>query len=437
MRDVTGLSAMTDTFLDWALKIAGRARTDMDGVFPLTSPADQISPSQLEESRRWWDEQGIFDDGRPRVCFVGSHSSAFDFHPIRDTAALTFEGDVPCEFVICGDGSLSTELRSMMSHLSNVRFPGWIDRSKTIALAQRCTAMIAPYHSTEDFRMSIPNKVIDSLFLGLPVLSPLRGEVASLIDRHGVGMRYGEEAGRTLYDCIKALSGDTVLRDGICRNARAAYRDRFSFERVYGGLVNHLERMVQKTSVQRYIVYQSKSVSLKACQVPLGTGYSLETWKPGFLSLAPKGLLTPAFVMWWFFHWTRIFKSTEYRILLIRNEDGELAHYTVILPAHFRFPFMQDSDLQIGPIGTMSAHRGNHLASHALQHIVHEHTDFPRQLWYVVRKENEPSRRLIEKMGFKAAGEGIKLRSLYTRLFSRYILTGRDVSYGKSYEEGV
>jgi len=74
MRDATALCAMADSFLNWSLEFAGRRQTDMDGVFPLTSPLGQVSKSQLEDARRWWDEQGILDDGRPRICFVGSHS---------------------------------------------------------------------------------------------------------------------------------------------------------------------------------------------------------------------------------------------------------------------------------------------------------------------------------------------------------------------------
>jgi hypothetical protein len=37
------------------------------------------------------------------------------------------------------------------------------------------------------FSMSIPNKIIDALSLGLPIVSPLQGEVMSLISTHGVG----------------------------------------------------------------------------------------------------------------------------------------------------------------------------------------------------------------------------------------------------------
>lgn len=243
IKDSTGLSAMANDFLDWALGIAGRGRTEMDGVFPLTSPSGQVSASQLEEARRWWDEQGVLGDGRSSVCFVGSHSPAFDFKPVQEAAKMALNGTTPCEFIVCGDGGSSSELRAMMAGLSNVYFPGWIDRPKIEVLAERCQAALAPYLNRENFIRNIPNKIVDALSLGLPILSPLQGEVAKLIAEHGVGMRYGTDTGKSLYDCIHALIQGADLQNRMSQKARALYAKRFSFEMVYGGLVKHLEMM--------------------------------------------------------------------------------------------------------------------------------------------------------------------------------------------------
>ncbi len=239
MRDVTGLSAMANSFLDWALEFAERSRSENDGVFPLTTPLGQVSATQLEEGRRWWDEQGVLDDGRPRVCFVGSFMSIFDFKPVQEAAKKLSA----CQFVICGDGGSSIELRAMMSGLPNVYFPGWMDRPKIEALAERCQEALAPYLNIENFTKNLPNKIVDALSLGLPILCPLQGEVASLIAEHGVGMRYGTDSGKSLYDCIQTLINDPMLQRTMSLKARALYAERFSFDMVYGGLVKHLEKL--------------------------------------------------------------------------------------------------------------------------------------------------------------------------------------------------
>lgn len=243
MREATGLSAMADGFLDWALGIAGRARSAADGVFPLTSPSNQVSEMELTLARRWWDQQGLLDDGCPRVCFIGSHMSIFDFRPVQEAAKMAIDKATPCEFVICGDGGSSEELRAMMTGLPNVYFTGWIDRAKIETLAERCQAALAPYLNIENFTRNLPNKIVDALSLGLPILSPLSGEVASLIVENNVGLRYGGDTGRSLYDCILILRRDAGLQSMMSQKARLLYAEKFSFEMVYGRLVKHLETL--------------------------------------------------------------------------------------------------------------------------------------------------------------------------------------------------
>jgi hypothetical protein len=122
MSDATGFSSMANGYLDWSSEFAGREQTDMDGIFPLTSPMGQVSASQLEEARRWWDEQGILDDRRTRVIFVGSFTSSFDFKPVREAAKAVLIGGSPCEFILCGEGSSASEIRALMAGFPNVRF---------------------------------------------------------------------------------------------------------------------------------------------------------------------------------------------------------------------------------------------------------------------------------------------------------------------------
>ena len=110
-------------------------------------------------------------------------------------------------------------------------------------------ASLAPYHNTEDFAMSIPNKVIDALALGLPVLCPLEGEVQRLITSHGVGLCYGTAAGASLSECLVRLLEDRALRLELSTNASRLYREQFSFEMVYGGLVTHLEKLAQASKL--------------------------------------------------------------------------------------------------------------------------------------------------------------------------------------------
>lgn len=419
MRDATGLSAMAMGYLNWALEIAGREQCEMDDVFPLTSPQSQISEEELKIARAWWGSKGVKEDGRPRVCFIGSHMSVFDFKPVQAAAKeLTY-----CEFVICGEGGNSSKLREMMTGLPNVYFPGWIDRPKIEALAERCQAALIPYLNIDSFMRSIPNKVIDAFSLGLPILTPLKGEVTKLIDEYGVGLRYGTDTGKTLRECIQMLTEDEKFQINMSNKSRKLYEDEFKFEKVYGKFVKHLENLAQKPSMQKYVYYCANSENLRSKEIKLTPGFKMEIWTPKLSSIAPKGLTSLSFIAWWLFHWLKIFKTPNYKIYLIFTQDGSLAHYTVLLPAHFRFPFMEDSDLQIGPLGTYAHYRKKGLAQFALYSILRDYSQSNKKFWYVTRKENEPSLKLIEKLNFEKHGEGIKRKHFKSRLLSCFYIT--------------
>ncbi len=251
MRRATGISAMADGFLEWALDFCGKSRSEYDAIFPLTTPSGELEQSDILAARQWWDDFAVPDDEGYRIYFVGSFSSAFDFLPVRLAAEKALIQGEAIQFVLCGDGGAVGEVKAMMQGLSNVIFPGWIDQPKIEALAERCIASIAPYRNTPDFMLSIPNKIIDSLALGLPVLSPLKGEVAGLIENDGVGMKYNDAAqagDESLYAAIRTLCEDKNLKNTLSSNAQALYNARFSFERVYGGLVAHLEHLAASSN---------------------------------------------------------------------------------------------------------------------------------------------------------------------------------------------
>jgi glycosyltransferase involved in cell wall biosynthesis len=243
MRDATAISAMSESFLDWALTFAQRSRTACDVVIPLTSPRNESGEADLAEAIDWWAGRGVLNDGRARFCFVGSHTRSFDFNPVAAAARKLAENNAPCDLIIAGTGEASADWQRAAAGLPNVKFPGWVNPAQARVLADLSRGYLAPYISSDDFDMSVPNKVIDALSLGLPVVTSLRGEVAALIARFGVGMRYGTDSNQTLYECLAVLIGDWPLQRQMSRNALELYDDRFSYEKVYGDAVAHLERL--------------------------------------------------------------------------------------------------------------------------------------------------------------------------------------------------
>lgn len=238
MQNASGICAHTAGFVDWASTFSSRDPGGYDFIAPLTAPKGDIDPVSMANAQSWWSDQGVVKAPLLRVIFVGSFSRAFDFDAIFEAATLLRDNHIACEFLLCGDGDRDQELRSIVESHDNIRLFGWIDSPKIRVLAQMSDLTIAPYISSDDFMISVPNKIIDSLMLGMPLLSPLKGEVASLIGKHNVGFTYGEDT--DLYGCISSFIADDELLLRMSGNAKKLYELEFEFDRVYDGLIDHL-----------------------------------------------------------------------------------------------------------------------------------------------------------------------------------------------------
>jgi hypothetical protein len=244
MANSTGICAMSRGFVDWSLLFSKRVKSNFDFIAPLTSPIEVLTNLERTEATLFWSKKNVIEgDNCNRIIFVGSFSSrAFNFDEVFLTAHKL--RNINCEFIICGYGELDASLRERANNCKNVKIIEWIDRPKIFILSQLSFAYIAPYINSSDFVISIPNKVIDALKLGLPLLSPLTGEVQGLIEKNRVGLSYSKR--NSLKDCIMSLINDNKLQKEMAINAKGLYNRDFAFNKVYGGLSSHLEGMVRK-----------------------------------------------------------------------------------------------------------------------------------------------------------------------------------------------
>lgn len=238
--NATAFCSMAQGFLDWMSRFSGRPLLSSDCLVPL-SPLPQAFPEEsVNRATNWWMEQGIGGDNQKRFFFVGSLSQAFDFEPIIEAARHAQENNLNWQFVICGDGDNADQIKESFIGLSNVIFPGWIDRPKVVALAKLSTIGLAPYKNTDNFISNLPNKIIDYLSLGKPIASPLQGEVERLIQDESVGIHYGRDHTSTLYELLREVCADPQTLAAMSEKAAAIYEKRFSGEKVYLELMERL-----------------------------------------------------------------------------------------------------------------------------------------------------------------------------------------------------
>lgn len=236
-------TSMSDGYLKWMSIFSGRLLRNFDSVIPLTARKNDYSKESLHEAEKWWSERGVSSLSNRRFCFIGSFMSVFDFSVIRD-AAIRFQREgIDCQFVICGDGGFADEIRSMMSGLTNVIFPGWIDSPKIAFLAKCSSGSLIPYKNIENFTLNTPNKVIDAFAHGLPIITTLMGEVENLVLNENVGFACNRNTGLSFFDAMNLLLDNKDLQSSMSKRALTLYDTRFSCDKVYGALVDLLEKL--------------------------------------------------------------------------------------------------------------------------------------------------------------------------------------------------
>lgn len=150
------------------------------------------------------------------------------------------------------------------------------------------------------------------------------------------------------------------------------------------------------------------------------SSYEFKLWVPTWHSLVPPSL--PAkYSLWWFFHFGFIFKNRGYSAMLVYDGDT-LVHSFLVVPAHFRFPFMSDNDVQFTYVRTRPEYRGRGIAYAALINAISLLKVKDRAFWYVTDEDNAASRKTAEKIGFVCCGKARRQVPLGLTFFRRLII---------------
>lgn len=244
-RSTAGAAAIlgvTDAFVDWGAAAGGRARTVHDRAFPM-GYSERVPPDhEVRRAAEFWDGHGIPATGsRPVVCFFGTFGWMFDFETVLKAAAMLNQPGTGARFVLCGGGERLEQLRQAAAGLDNVLFPGFVGPAEIWTLMRRSVAGLAPYRDFRNFDDNLPNKPIEYLSAGLPVVASQVRVLTSLIDEHECGLTYAHGDAAALASALRAIGENPVRQQAMATRARALFERRYVAERVYGEMAGHLE----------------------------------------------------------------------------------------------------------------------------------------------------------------------------------------------------
>lgn len=242
-RAAAAIIGITPAFVAWGLARAGRAAGDLDRDFPHGYVDSEPSPDEIAMARNRWRNRGLVD-GDFIACFFGTIGRQFELETVARAAGQLRTQHPDIKFVLCGGGDRLQHYRGLAAGLPNVMFPGWVGCADIWTLMRIAAVGLAPYINEASFTQSIPNKAIEYLSAGLPVISSLRGVFEQMLQRYNCGLCYPNHDVNGLAAALVRLRDNHGEREVMAGNALSLYREQFVAEKVYGNLVDHLARAI-------------------------------------------------------------------------------------------------------------------------------------------------------------------------------------------------
>jgi glycosyltransferase involved in cell wall biosynthesis len=242
-RGAAAVIAPNDRFVDWGLRYAGRPRGPLDRAFPLAYPAIHLDAESRKRGLAFWRAQGLSPgSGDLLVCFFGTISHQFDLDTVLETASVLRGSKTGVRFVLCGAGDSLDRYRRACAPWPDILLPGWVGTTEIWTLMEMADIGLAPYKATPPFLSNVPNKVIEYLCAGLPVISTLGdGVVGELTRETGCGRLYDAGNAGELATILTDLSGRRDLCDEMSGRARSLFERRFSAEKTLAAMAGYLE----------------------------------------------------------------------------------------------------------------------------------------------------------------------------------------------------
>lgn len=230
--NASSLIGISEGYLDWGLRKAGRARRDVDRVFPLGYDARPRPDERAVAAYR----QRLGLGSKSIVSFVGSWGATYDLALVLDVAKrLADRADIA--LVLAGNADSRPALRDAFRALPNVTLAGWLSADDIALLVSASAIGLLPYQP--DAPQGLPNKVFEYMAYGAWQLATLTGEIAGFYAETGAGQTV--QPAQMAAAIVAALP---LASDAAARAERIALFERhYSADAVYGGMVDHIEQI--------------------------------------------------------------------------------------------------------------------------------------------------------------------------------------------------
>jgi glycosyltransferase involved in cell wall biosynthesis len=243
-------------FRDFGLAKASRDASSADRVYPFGYISAPPAAAEVLESERFWEARGVNrDPSWTTICMVGNLNTErkdVDYSTICHAVRNLKQSGQKVRVVFGGQGRAADNLRSMFYDIPDrVILPGYLNAAQIWSLLRRSQFGLLPYRPSSDFAKSIPNKSIEYLSAGLPILTCLNeGYLFSQFTAAGVIVVYPAENCSALVEKLTTIIADQDYLNSLKRNAQRLFDENYKAEHIYGDLSYFLEQVAKSNAEQ-------------------------------------------------------------------------------------------------------------------------------------------------------------------------------------------
>jgi glycosyltransferase involved in cell wall biosynthesis len=238
------LTAVSRTYLDWALALCPDAPGKPGAVFPLGYDDADVEDAVVScESERLRTTHKI-SPATTNLAFVGQLSHSYDLDTVVEAARLLYRSlGQQVRFFIAGDGRDRQRLHRAAQGVPTIACTGWLSHPEVVALLRQCTVGLVSYAAGAT--QSLPYKPFEYMAASLALVSCLPGELEDLIRREGIGLQYTPGSPESLAACIRTIVGHPEHCAQMRRKSKELFAAEYRAGVIYSRFANYLESLVR------------------------------------------------------------------------------------------------------------------------------------------------------------------------------------------------
>lgn len=191
LRSADAITAVSQTYLEWAMLL--RRKACPNAVFRLGASLSSYREGSLVKE----------NTGLLRLAYIGSLSTNYDLETLLAALKILLDEKRPVTLSIAGSGEMKEQFQQLAHRLSisdAVCFCGYLngDELRDLLLQSDVGLNVIKPESL----IVMPNKIGDYLYMGLPVVNSLVGELADMLEKYDCGLSYIAGDARSLADSI-------------------------------------------------------------------------------------------------------------------------------------------------------------------------------------------------------------------------------------------